>query len=98
MTYAPKPNTGMLWPNDYKTAENQPDKRGDLFLDRGLLKRLMDNSDTDLIKITVSGWAKNLNGKDCLSIQAAEPYVKPQPAQPKSAPKVEEEDDSDIPF
>jgi len=97
MTYAPKPNAGMLWPNDYKTADNQPDKRGDLFLDRTLLKRLM-NSDADLIKLTISGWSKNLNGKDCLSIQAAEPYVKTQSAQPKAAPKVEDDMDDDIPF
>jgi len=68
MTYAPKPNTGMLWPNDYKTADNQPDKRGDLFLDRALLKRLM-NSDADLIKLTVSGWFNKyllLIGINCL--------------------------------
>lgn len=95
MSYTPKPNTGILWPNDYKTADNQPDKRGDLFLDRGLLKRLMNDSDTDLIKITVSGWSKALNGKDCISLQATEPYVKPSP---KVAPKVVDEDDSDLPF
>lgn len=91
MAYTPKPNTGTLWPNEYKKAENQPDKRGDLLLDRALLKLLMSKTNDDLIKITISGWTRVINGKDCLSIAAAEPYVKP-------AYKPAPEDDSDIPF
>lgn len=91
MAYTPKPNTGTLWPNEYKKSENQPDKRGDLLLDRGLLKQLMSKTDDDLIKITISGWTRVINGKDCLSIAAAEPYVKP-------AYKAVPEDDSDVPF
>lgn len=91
MAYTPKPNTGTLWPNEYKKSENQPDKRGDLLLDRALLKLLMSKTDDDLIKITISGWTRVINGKDCLSIAAAEPYVKP-------AYKPVQEDDSDVPF
>lgn len=90
MSYTPKPNTGTLWPNEYKKAENQPDKRGDLLLDRSLLKLLMSKTDGDLIKITVSGWTRVINGKDCLSIAASEPYVKPV--------KSVLDDDSDMPF
>ncbi len=102
-TYIPKPNTGTLWPNDYKRTEQHPDKRGDLVLDRELL-RLMLSKTTGQPTVTmqISGWIKVINGKDCLSIQASEPYVKPDAAPstaaPRPAPRPDPVDDSDIPF
>lgn len=91
MTFTPKPNTGTLWPNDYKTAENQPDKRGDLLLDRSLLKLLLSKTDDDLIKITISCWTRTSNGKEYFSLAASEPYIKPEI-------KAVRIDDDDIPF
>jgi hypothetical protein len=99
-TYIPKPNTGTLWPNDYKRTEQHPDKRGDLVLDREFLRQMLSKTTgQSTVTIQISGWSKVINGKDCLSMQASEPYVKPDaPAAPRSAPRPDPVDDSDIPF
>jgi hypothetical protein len=77
MAYDPKPNTGTLWPNEYKKADNHPDHKGDVFLDRDLLNALMIKNPTGLIKVSISGWNKVLGGKDAISLSASEPWVKP---------------------
>jgi hypothetical protein len=77
MAFVPKPNTGTLWPNDKKKTDSHPDVRGDLNLDRSFLKDMLAKTDDDLIKISVAGWKKEINGKKTLSISASEPYVKP---------------------
>ena len=43
MSYTPKPNTGTLWPNQYKKADNHPDVKGDLFISRELLRTLVEH-------------------------------------------------------
>lgn len=90
--YVPRPNSGTLWPNN-KRADNHPDVRGDAFLDRKLLQSMLRNSDDDLIKIQVSGWAKTIAGKDCISLSFSEPYEKSQ-----SKPVVKSASDEDLPF
>lgn len=90
--YVPRPNSGTLWPNN-KRAENHPDVRGDAFLDRKLLQSLLRNSDDELIKVQVSGWAKIIAGKECVSLSFSEPYEKPQ-SKPASKPVADE----DVPF
>jgi hypothetical protein len=77
MAFVPKPNTGTLWPNDKKKTDSHPDVRGDLNLDRSFLKDMLAKTDDELIKISVAGWKKEINGKKTLSISASEPYVKP---------------------
>ena len=77
MAFVPKPNTGTLWPNDKKKTDSHPDVRGDLNLDRSFLKDMLAKTDDDLIKISVAGWKKEINGKKTLSISASEPYVTP---------------------
>lgn len=77
MAYEPKPNSGTLWPNDYKKQDSHPDLKGDVFIDRDLLEGLMMEHPTGLIKVAIAGWKKNLNGKDIVSISASKPYVKP---------------------
>ncbi len=77
MAFVPKPNTGTLWPNDKQKTDSHPDVRGDLNLDRSFLKDMLAKTDDDLIKISVAGWKKEINGKKTLSISASEPYVKP---------------------
>ena len=93
MSYQPKPNTGMLWPNDRKSSDNHPDFRGDLHIDRALLRKLAAANQDPLIKVAVAAWTKNVNGKSCLSLQASEPYVKPAPPAERA-----DYDDSDVPF
>ena len=89
MAFIPKANTGTLWPNDKKKTETHPDVRGDLHLDRDFIKAMMMKHPEGLIKISVAGWKKEINGKECVSMKASEPYVKPQ------APIVPDED---VPF
>jgi hypothetical protein len=75
--FKPKPNSGVLWPNDRKTGDNHPDVRGDLFVSVALLKELSPKAEDGLIKLAVSGWKKELGGKRALSLSASAPYVKP---------------------
>ena len=101
-TYIPKPNTGTLWPNEYKRTEQHPDKRGDLVLDREFLRQMLTKTTGQpTVTIQISGWVKVFNGKDCLSMQASEPYVRPDvpvQAAPRSTPRPDPVDDSEIPF
>jgi hypothetical protein len=94
MAFIPKPNTGTLWPNKFKNSASHPDKKGDLVLSRSFLKDMMSKSDDDLIKISIAGWERDINGQDCLSISASEPYVKKE----ESKPAKQEEPDEDVPF
>jgi len=90
--YVPRPNTGTLWPNR-KTSQNQPDVRGDVFLDRSFLEGLLRKTGDDLVKIQVSGWNKVIAGKECISLQVSEPYVRPEETKHSSLA-----DESDLPF
>lgn len=75
MAYEQKPNKGTLWPNEYKTIPEHPDVKGDLHLDRDLLKSLMAKHPTGLIKISVSGWAGVAANKKVLNLVAQEPWT-----------------------
>jgi hypothetical protein len=75
--FVPKPNTGTLWPNDGKTSANQPDMRGDAFIDRVFLQDMIDKCEGDLVKLQISAWDKVISGKNCLSFSVSAPYVKP---------------------
>ena len=77
MAYEPKPNKGTLWPNDYKTTEQHPDVKGDVFLDRDLLNSLMIKNPTGLIKVSISGWNGEAAGKKVINLIAQAPYIKP---------------------
>lgn len=92
--YVPRPNSGTLWPNN-KRSDNHPDVRGDAFLDRQFLQNLLRNSDDELIKVQVSGWAKVIAGKDCVSLSFSEPYEKPQTY---SKPAAKPVSDDEVPF
>lgn len=85
MSYTPKPNTGTLWPNQYKKADNHPDVKGDLFISRELLRTLASENKDELIKVAVAGWKKTLGGKNCLTLSVSQPYQKAK-------------DDGDVPF
>lgn len=76
MAYEPKPNSGTLWPNDSKKSPNHPDVKGDIHLDRDLLNALMIKHPDGLVKVSIAGWKKEINGKKVLSISGSEPYVK----------------------
>jgi len=77
MAFEPKPNTGSLWPNEYKKQDNHPDVRGDVNIEKTLLENLILKSKGSLVKIAIAGWSKEIKGKKVLSITASEPYEKP---------------------
>lgn len=81
-SFVPKPNTGTLWPNDRKTAPNQPDMKGDAVIDRTLLQDLIDKCEGDVVKIQIACWDKVIANKNCLSLTVSAPYVKPESAPP----------------
>ena len=76
MAFVPRPNTGTLWPNDKRSGENQPNVRGDIFVDKELLKKLLNESEAGMVQLSLSGWTKELGGKKVLSLKVSEPYKK----------------------
>lgn len=88
MAYTSKPNSGKMWPYDYKKADHHPDIKGDLMIEKSLLQALISKSE-DPVKVSIAGWKHKINGKDCVYVQVSEPYVKP---------KEPEVPDEDVPF
>ena len=78
-------SSDLLWPNQYKKADNHPDVKGDLFISRELLRTLASENKDELIKVAVAGWKKTLGGKNCLTLSVSQPYQKAK-------------DDGDVPF
>lgn len=91
--YQQKPNTGTLFPNDYKKTDKQPDWRG----------KWVDENGKEW---QMAAWVKTgKSGIEFLSLSASEPYdkgTKPKPTQEpiKDCPQPEADDDSsdDLPF
>lgn len=101
MAYVPNPNTGNLFVAK-KTVETSPDFTGSLYVERGLLKALMDKHTTPegLVHISVACWnAKSKKtGQSYLSLRVSEPFA-PKPFQKKVEDISQEpEDDEDVPF
>lgn len=87
-------NTGALFPNQYK-KDRQPDMKGDITLERSLLKQLLSETDEDNIKIKLSAWKREGRSGEFLSL-AYDAYRKPEES--KAKPKPQDDDDSDVPF
>lgn len=87
------PNSGALFPNKNKTSDAQPNVRGNVKIERGLLKELMADSDGELIELEISGWTKQFKDGKFLSLKVSKPYKK------NAAPRQQQEDDDgDVPF
>lgn len=87
-------NTGALFPNQYK-KDKQPDMKGDITLERSLLKQLLSETDEDNIKIKLSAWKRDGRNGEFLSL-AYDAYRKPE--ETKAKPKPQDDFDSDVPF
>ena len=73
-----KPNTGSVFVNRDKKAENHPDMRRLIHVDRNLLIDLLTKNKEGNIKLSLACWKRNTkNGEDFLSLGASEPYEKP---------------------
>lgn len=79
--YIQKPNTGSVFINRDKKAENHPDMRGLIHVDRNLLIDLLSKHKEGDIKLSLACWKRNTKaGDDFLSIGVSEPYEKPAAA------------------
>ena len=79
--YIQKPNTGSVFINRDKKAENHPDMRGLINVDRNLLIDLLSKHKDGDIKLSLACWKRNTKtGDDFLSIGVSEPYEKPAQA------------------
>ena len=94
------PNSGRLNYSKQKINQSSPDLYGEIAIERGLLKQLLQETDEDNIVIRLSGWEKSGNYGPWFSIKVntwkkpdgnvSTPPAKPELAQPVS--------DDDIPF
>jgi hypothetical protein len=85
------PNSGALWPNKMRASDSQPNVRGDIKLERSFLKELLNDTDEELIVVSLSGWTKEYKDGKYISLKASKPFVKNEPKPPVN-------DDDDIPF
>jgi hypothetical protein len=85
------PNSGALFPNKNKKSEAHPNVRGNVKIERSLLKELMSESDNELIEIEISGWTKTFKDGKFLSLKVAKPFK-------KEGYKPKQDDDEEIPF
>jgi hypothetical protein len=69
MPYEPKPDTGTLFTNDRKTAENQPDMTGDILI-------ALPNGGAK--KMRIAGWWKQGQRGEFLSVKLSEPQQRQQ--------------------
>jgi hypothetical protein len=95
------PNSGKLAHNKYKEqGDKKPDMQGEIIMERGTLKKLLEETDLDEITIKLSAW--NMQGNYGPWMRLSWNNYKPQnQEQPRAAPrKAEPEfgDDLDIPF
>ena len=78
MAFDQKPNSGVMFANDKKTSESQPDFRGEVYLDKTFLIEQAHKANGSLVKISLAAWNKvaKSSGKEYLSLAASEPWVK----------------------
>lgn len=91
------PNSGRLNYSRQKINQSSPDLYGEIAIERGLLRQLLEETDEDNIVIRLSGWEKNGNYGPWFSIKV-NTWKKTEPpltAPPAPSPVV---DDSDLPF
>jgi hypothetical protein len=86
------PNSGALFPNKNKKSDAHPNVRGNVKIERSLLKELMSESDNELIEIEISGWTKTFKDGKFLSLKVAKPFKK-EGYKPK-----QDDDDESMPF
>lgn len=91
MNYQPKPNSGAIFYNE-KKSPNHPDMRGDLHIDRQFIKKILSESEGDIVKLSIACWNKTSSaGREYMSCSISEPYVAKQAPAPKA-------DDGEVPF
>ena len=86
MAYEQKSNTGTLFTNERKAAENHPDYTGKLLIGRDLLQKLAVYGEANL---EISAWVKTTKaGKTIISLQCKEPYQRQESPPQQYAPEM----------
>jgi hypothetical protein len=88
------PNSGKLSPNRYKDDPKKPDMVGDIIMMRADLKALLQEHSDDEVVIKLSGWNRQGNFGEFISLRWNNFKKKEEPSKPRQ----EKLDDSDIPF
>ena len=90
------PNSGRLNYSKQKINQSSPDLYGEIAIERGLLRQLLEETDEDNIVIRLSGWEKSGNYGPWFSIKV-NTWKKTEPplTKPEPPPVV---DDQDLPF
>lgn len=92
-----KGNTGVLFRNNKKKSEKQPDYQGNIKIGEDLIALIKSGADT----LSISGWIrKSKNDSTYMSLALSKPYSKEDSSTPKPAakPSKKEEDPNDLPF
>lgn len=85
MAYEQKPDTGTLFTNDRKAAENHPDYNGKLLISQDLLTKLAKYGEG---MIEISAWVKETKaGKTIINLQCKEPYKFDKTSSPPPTPQ-----------
>jgi hypothetical protein len=73
-----RPNTGALFINTRKTSDNQPNKRGEILVDRDLVIAQLKKNPEGPVKLALATWDKvAASGNSYESVAVSEPYEKP---------------------
>jgi len=97
------PNSGALFMRE-KKSEKAPEWGGEITMEVSLLKTLIEESDGDGVKIKLSGWVRQGNRGEFISIKydSFKPMTQDRPySEPRQASKpaqVDDIDDADLPF
>jgi len=94
------PNSGALFTRD-KKSEKSPEWGGEINMEISLLKRLIEESEDDGVKIKLSGWVRQGNRGEFISLKYDDFKPMSQDRQfnaPRQAPAQAEINDDDIPF
>jgi hypothetical protein len=94
------PNSGALFMRD-KKSEKSPDWGGEITMEVALLKKLIEESDGDGVKIKLSGWVRQGNRGEFISVKYDDFKPANQERQfsaPRPAPAPVLFDDDSIPF
>ncbi len=94
------PNSGALFMRD-KKSEKSPDWGGEITMEASLLKKLIEESDGDGVKIKLSGWVRQGNRGEFISVKYDDFKPASQERQfsaPRQAPAQTNFDDDSIPF
>lgn len=97
------PNSGIISDAKNRVHPNSPDMNGDLTIDKSLLREMMNEQEGDEIKIRLSGWRKEGNYGQFISIKV-NTFKKPpelqqsHPSASTDAKPATPVDDSDVPF